>query len=59
MRIVIGLKREANAQVIMNKLYKYTQMSVTFGVIMLSLVDGVPRILKFERHDGLFLKAQT
>lgn len=56
MRIVIGLKREANAQVIMNKLYKYTQMSVTFGVIMLSLVDGVPRILGLKEMMEYFLK---
>lgn len=56
MRIVIGLKREANAQVIMNKLYKYTQMSVTFGVIMLSLVDGVPRILGLKDMMEYFLK---
>lgn len=56
MRIVIGLKREANAQVIMNKLYKFTQMSVTFGVIMLSLVDGVPRILGLKDMMEYFLK---
>jgi DNA gyrase subunit A len=56
MRIVIGLKREANAQVIMNKLYKYTQMSVTFGVIMLSLVDGVPRVLALKDMMEYFLK---
>lgn len=48
MRIVIGLKREANAQVIMNKLYKFTQMQITFGVIMLSLVEGVPRVLPLK-----------
>lgn len=56
MRIVIGLKREANAQVIMNKLYKYTQMQVTFGVIMLSLVDGVPRVLSLKDMMEYFLK---
>jgi len=56
MRIVIGLKREANAQVIMNKLYKFTQMQVTFGVIMLSLVDGVPRVLSLKEMMEYFLK---
>jgi len=55
MRIVIGLKREANAQVIMNKLYKYTQMQTTFGVIMLSLVDGVPKVLPIKDMMQHFL----
>jgi DNA gyrase subunit A len=55
MRIVIGLKREANAQVIMNKLYKYTQMQTTFGVIMLSLVDGVPKVLPIKDMMEHFL----
>ena len=44
-RLVIELKRDANAQVILNRLYKYTQMQDTFGVITLALVDGVPKIL--------------
>lgn len=48
MRIVVGLKRDANPHVIMNKLYKHTQMQVTFGVIMLSLVDGIPRVLDLK-----------
>ncbi|MBX7046831.1 MAG: DNA gyrase subunit A [Ignavibacteria bacterium] len=56
MRIVIGLKREANAQVIMNKLYKYTQMQTTFGVIMLSLVDGVPKVLPIKDMMEYFLE---
>jgi DNA gyrase subunit A len=45
MRIVIDLKRDANASVVLNNLYKYTQMQTTFGVIMLALVDGRPVIL--------------
>lgn len=45
LRIVIELKREANAAVILNNLYKHTQMQTTFGVIMLALVDGRPRVL--------------
>ena len=44
-RIVIELKRDANAQVVLNQLYKNTQMQDTFGIIMLALVDGRPEIL--------------
>ena len=44
-RIVIELKRDANAQVVLNQLYKNTQMQDTFGIIMLALVDGKPEIL--------------
>ena len=44
-RIVIELKRDANAQVVLNLLYKNTQIQDTFGIIMLALVDGIPRIL--------------
>lgn len=45
MRIVIELKRDANANVVLNKLYTYTQLQDTVGVIMLSLVNGEPKIL--------------
>jgi DNA gyrase subunit A len=45
MRLVIELKRDAIAQVVLNKLYKHTQLEVSYGVIMLALVDGVPRVL--------------
>jgi DNA gyrase subunit A len=45
LRIVIELRRDANAEVILNNLYKHTQMQTTFGVIMLALVDGRPKIL--------------
>ena len=44
-RIVIELKRDANAQVVLNQLYKNTQMQDTFGAILLALVNGVPKIL--------------
>ena len=47
-RIVIELKRDANAQVVLNQLYKNTQMQDTFGVIMLALVDGEPKILTLK-----------
>lgn len=45
MKIVLELKREANANIVLNKLYSFTQLQDTVGVIMLALVDGVPKIL--------------
>ena len=45
MRICIELRRDANANVILNQLYKHTQMQDTFGVIMLALVEGQPKVL--------------
>lgn len=48
-RIVIELKRDANSQVVLNQLYKNTQMQDTFGVIMLALVDGEPKILTLRQ----------
>ena len=47
-RMVIELKRDANAQVVLNQLYKNTQMQVTFGAIMLALVNGEPKILTLK-----------
>jgi DNA gyrase subunit A len=44
-RLVIELKRDANPKVVLNKLYKHTQLQTTFGVNMVALVDGVPRTL--------------
>ncbi len=49
MRIVIELKRDANAQVVLNQLYKHTQLQDTFGVNLLALVDGVPRTLTLDQ----------
>ena len=48
-RVVVELKRDVNAQVILNQLYKYTQMQETFGVIMLALVNGEPKILTLRQ----------
>ena len=48
-RIVIELKRDANAQVVLNQLYKNTQMQDTFGVIMLALVNNEPKILTLRQ----------
>ena len=58
MRIVIELKRDANAQVVLNQLYTYTQMQETVGVIMLALVDGVPRVLTLKEVLEEYLKFQ-
>ena len=49
MRIVIELKKDAIPQVILNNLYKHTQLQSTFGVIMLALVDGQPRVLTLKQ----------
>ena len=48
-RVVIELKRDANAQVVLNQLYKNTQMQTSFGVIMLALVNGEPKILTLRQ----------
>jgi DNA gyrase subunit A len=47
-RVVIELKRDATPEVVLNNLYKHTQMQQTFGVIMLALVDGRPRVLTLK-----------
>ncbi len=49
MRLIIELKRDAVAQVVLNNLYKHTQLQETFGANMLALVDGVPRTLSVEQ----------
>ncbi|MBQ5590514.1 MAG: DNA gyrase subunit A [Clostridia bacterium] len=48
MKIVVELKKDVNPQVVLNKLYSYTQLQTTFGVIMLALVDGVPKTLTLK-----------
>jgi len=48
LRVVIELRRDAPAEVILNQLYKHTQMQVTFGVIMLALVNGEPKVLNLK-----------
>ena len=48
LRIVIELKRDANAQVVLNQLYSYSQPQETVGVIMLALVDGVPKVMSLK-----------
>ena len=48
-RVVIELKRDTNAQVVLNQLFKHTQMQTTFGIIMLALVNGEPKILTLRQ----------
>ncbi len=48
MRIVVELKRDAVSQIVLNQMYKHTQMQSTFGAIMLALVEGVPRIMNLQ-----------
>ncbi len=48
MRVVIELKRDANAQVVLNQLFKHTQMQTSFGVIMLALVNNKPKVLNIK-----------
>jgi len=58
MRIVIELKRDVNANVVLNTLYKHTQLQDTFGAIMLALVDGTPRILSLRQMIHHYLEHQ-
>ena len=59
MRVVIDLKKDANPQVVLNQLFAYTQMQTTFGVIMLSLVNGIPRILTLKQMLEEYIKFQV
>jgi DNA gyrase subunit A len=58
MRLVIDLKRGANPHVVLNQLYKHTQLQDSFGVIMLALVDGVPRTLNLKQVIEAFIAHQ-
>ncbi len=58
MRIVIELKRDANANVTLNRLYKHTQLQDTFGVIMLALVNGEPRVLNLKEVLHYYIEHQ-
>lgn len=55
MRIVIELRRDANPDVILNQLYKHTQMQSSFGIIMLALVEGHPRVLTLHQVLNYYL----
>ena len=56
--IIIDLKKDAIPQVVLNKLYKHTQLQVGFGVIMLSLVDGAPRVLSLKEMLHYYIAHQ-
>jgi DNA gyrase subunit A len=56
MRIVIDIKRDQNAEVVLNQLYKHTQMEESFGVIMLALVDNRPKVLNLKEALELYIK---
>lgn len=58
MNLVIDLKREANAQVVLNNLFSLTQLQITYGIILLALVDGVPRILNLKQILEHYIKFQ-
>lgn len=58
MRIVIELKRDTNANIVLNRLYKHTQMQDSFSMIMLALVDGKPKILNLREMISEYLKHQ-
>jgi DNA gyrase subunit A len=55
MRIAIDVKRDAGASVILNRLYKFTQMETSFGIIMLAIVNGKPEVLNLKQIIGHFI----
>jgi DNA gyrase subunit A len=56
MRVVIELKRDAIPHIVLNQLFKHTQMQATFGVIMLALDNGVPRVMNLKQLLGHFIE---
>ncbi|MBP3337253.1 MAG: DNA gyrase subunit A [Clostridia bacterium] len=58
MRMVIELKRDANASVILNQLYKYTQLQETFSIILLAIVNGEPKVLTLRQILDEYIKFQ-
>jgi DNA gyrase subunit A len=58
MRIVVDLKRDANPQVVLNSLYKHTQLQISDGIIFLALVDGYPKILNLKEMLYYYLEHQ-
>ena len=55
-RVVIETKRDAIPEIILNQLFKYTQLQDTFGIIMLALVGGIPKLLKLKDMLGYFIE---
>ena len=58
MQIVVTLRRDAVAKVVLNNLYKHSQLQTSFGVNMLSIVDGVPRTLRLDKMIRLYVEHQ-
>ncbi len=58
LRVVIELKREANPQVVLNQLYSYTQLQITFGTIMLAICDGQPKVLSLKEMMNYYIDFQ-
>lgn len=58
MRIVIEIKRDSNANIVLNNLYKYTQLETTFGIINLALVDGIPQVLTLKELIKYYIDHQ-
>jgi DNA gyrase subunit A len=56
LRIVIELKRDANSQIILNQLFKHTQLQINFGIIMLALIDNQPKILNLKQLIEEYVK---
>jgi DNA gyrase subunit A len=56
MRIVVEVKRDQNAEIILNQLYKHTQMEESFGIIMLALVDNKPKVLNLKEMLEAYIK---
>src|SRR5206468_10840201 len=59
MRIVVTLSRDAVAKVVLNNLYKHTQLQTTFGANMLAIVDGVPRTLRVDQFISYYVDHQV
>ena len=58
MKILVEIKKDANPQVVLNQLYRYTQLQDTVGVIMLALDDGVPKIMSLKTMMQRYLDFQ-
>ncbi len=56
MRVVMDLKREAQPEIVLNQLYKHTQLQVTFGIINLALVEGIPQVLTLRQMIQYFVE---
>ncbi len=58
-RLVIELKRDANANVVLNNLYKFTEMQISFGIILIALVDKVPKVLNLKQIIDYYIAHQV